>query len=183
MGRKDNVGKRAGSAAYETRRLASLQRRLWRLNLALALIIFLVLAVWWIGIEFGLFPEPSEKTELLMEQADLFAIGIFAIELYSGFKKAQDKALFLRKRWLEIIVLLPIGVFFRAFRALSELEAVARAKSAVRLGEMPVLIPELAVAGKAAGRGLAFVHHWLCHFSVFSDFICLVLKWRRRIPI
>ena len=176
------VKKASGLSGAEIRRLMHLQRRLWRLNLALALSIFLILAVWWIGIELGTFPQPSERTELLMEQADLLAIGVFAVELYAGFRKAQDKALFLRKKWLEIIVLLPLGVLFRAFRAAGELEILGSAGRVLRLDRMPVAIPELAVVGRAAGSGLVGIHKWLCHYTVFSDFFGFVLKWRKRLP-
>ncbi len=176
------VKKAAGRSRAEIRRLTHLQSRLWRLNLALALMIFLILAVWWIGIELGFFPQPPAESELLMEQADLFAIGIFALELYSGFRKAQDKAQFLRRKWLEIIVLLPIGTLFRAFKALGELEVLGKARAIVRLEELPVVVPELAVAGRAAGHGLVGIHKWLCHYTVFSDFFGFVMKWRKRLP-
>lgn len=161
------------------RRLASLQRRLWKVNLALALIVFLVLAVWWIGIDLGTFPQPAERTVALMEQADLTAILVFAIEIVSGFGKAKDKAMFLRKNWLGILVLLPLGAFFRAFRAVSETEILG-IRAAARLERMPAFFPQIAVIGKTAGKGIVGLHHWLCHYTVFSDFFAFAGKLAKR---
>lgn len=175
------VRKKNARGSREVLRLEERQRRLWNLNLALCVVIFFTLAVWWIGIEFGVFPEPTPRMEALMEQADILAIAIFAIDLYSRFRKSGDKAQFLRKNWLQIVVLLPVGMVFRAARAVEELGILRSMRLAGRLSEMPLVIPEVAVAGRLAGAGLARAHGWLVHFSVITDFFKLVARWKGKI--
>ena len=165
----------------EVLRLEGEQRRLWNLNLALCVFIFLILAAWWIGVEFGAFPEPAPRMEALMEQADLMAIGVFAIELYSRFRKSGDKAQFLRKNWLEIIVLLPVGMVFRAARAVEELQILRSMRLAGKLSELPLAIPEVAVMGKGIGSGLVRAHRWVGHFSIVTDFFKLVAEWKGKL--
>ena len=157
-----------------------LQRRLWRLNLALALAIFLILAILWIGIELGAFPAPDEASARIMEQADLMAILVFGIELYSEFRRAEDKKVFLKTHWMEVIVLLPIGTVVRMFRAAEGLEVFAGIRKAAELEKFPMVVPEVTIIGKSAAQGAVRLHQWLCHYTVFSDFSKEVVRLKRR---
>ena len=175
--------KRTGRGKRRVDSLKSLQRKLWRLNLALALAVFLMLAVWWIGVALGTFPAFSDREEWLMEQADLTAIIVFAADIYSGFRKAKDKKLFLRKNWLEIIVLLPLGTVFRMFRAFGQLgkldSVLAARKGAEGVMEIPIVIPDVITRAKEVGKGALEAHQWVSHgktFTEFSDNISNLLK-------
>ncbi len=168
MGKRKKVG--GGRVAELERR----QRRLWNVAIALCIIIFFVLSVWWIGIEMGFFATPGPKTVELMEYADLAAIFVFAIELYSRYRKTPDKLVFLKKNWLEILVLLPVGVMFRAFKSMESVEAVRSAGLALRVEKEGLVLPELAAAGRAVAHIIEGAHKWVMHFSVISDFFAMV---------
>ncbi|MFA6489378.1 MAG: hypothetical protein WCT52_01745 [Candidatus Micrarchaeia archaeon] len=161
--------KKERPAGSGIRRLKEEQRKLWRINLALALCVFLMLAVWWIGMEFGAFPPADARTELLMEQADLTAILVFGIDLFRGFSKARDKKMFLRRNWLEIIVLLPVGTAFRAFRAFEELRIFGMAEKSLGAVELPVLVPGIVTHAKGIGKVALKLHGWLSNGKVMAE--------------
>jgi hypothetical protein len=171
VAKRDNVGERAG------RKRAALQRQqrmLWNLLLAVGLVIFFVLSVWWIGIDLRMLPVPSQQTQDLMDAAELAAIAVFAIELYGRFRKSANAGEFLRKNWLGILVLLPIGILVRFARGLEAAGLLRPAEVASKLGEDVKLAPALASAGKAAAHAGAEAQKWASHFSGISDFLAMV---------
>jgi|GEM_PF-3573782 len=175
--------KTSPSAIAAKRRVAILQskqKKLWRVNLILGVILFFILSVWWIGVEVGLAAPPSAAAEETMEIADLIAILIFAIELYGRYKKSQSKTEFLKNNWLEILTLLPVGLIFRAGRVLEEIEIFRSLRLDINLGEAPMVIPEVVfLSGKNLGRILLNAQHWLAHYSVFADFFGLAARWKK----
>jgi hypothetical protein len=176
-----NVGKkiktrRNGRANAATLRLEKLQQKLWKANLAIAIIVFFVLSVWWIGIDLKYFEKPPQSTDDLMQLADLAAIGVFGIELYSRYRKTPDKVQFLKKNWLEIIVLLPMGLLFRFYRGLEAAGSLRPVSSALRIGDKGLLAPEVAWLGRAAAKLFAEAQEWVAHFSVISDFFAMVAE-------
>ncbi len=160
----------AGGNASAIRRQNLLQHRLWKLNLALALVLFVILAIQWAGSQLGFFAAPTESQAARMEQADLAAILIFGIDLYRGFAKAHDKKMFLRKNWLEILVLIPFGTAFRMFRAFEQLEAVGAMQRVSGIGEIAAVAPEIAEKAKKAGKGALELHNFISNGHVLADF-------------
>ena len=169
--RKDGI-RRVGRDRAE-RLLQQRQKRLWDALLSFCIAVFFILSVWWICIEFGLAAAPSEQTQDLMELAELAAIGVFAIELYRRFRKTGDTKEFLRRNWLEIAVLLPLGAALRVFRGVEALEALRPARVALRIGD-DIAVAPLASAGKTAAEAGAAVQKWASHFSGVSDFVGMV---------
>jgi len=170
---RDNVGKKRKVGGSSIAELEKSQRRLWNIALVLCIIIFFVLSIWWIGIELGAFARPGRQAEELMEMADLAAIFVFAIEFYSRYRKTPDKLVFLKKNWLGIIAILPIGMFFRLFRGLEGAGAFRSAELALKVEREGMVLPELAIAGRAVAHVLEGTQKWLMHFSVVSDFFAL----------
>jgi len=184
VGENDIMRKKIGLSAIAAKRrvaiLQSRQKKLWRVNLILGVILFFILSVWWIGVEAGVIAPPSAQTEETMEIADLIAILIFAIELYGRYKKSQSKTEFLKNNWLEILAILPIGLIFRAGRVLEEIAIFRSLRLGINLGEAPMVIPEVVLlSGKSAGRMLLSAHNWLAHYSVFADVFELVARWKK----
>lgn len=174
--------RRASAKGGRTGELNALQRKLWRINLALALAVFVTLAVWWIGIETRVFSQPSAREEWLMEQADLTAILVFGIDVYAGFRKAKDKGMFLRNNWLEILVLLPLGTMFRVLRSFEQLELIGVMKKSAGVMELPIVIPDVITHAKRAGRGVLEVHKMVSHGKVFTEFSEALTRLLRGFP-
>ena len=174
--------KHTKAKAGKTGKLEAIQQKIWKANLALALAVFAMLAVWWIGVALGFFPAPSARDEWLMEQADLTAIVVFAVDIYSGFRKASDKKLFLRKNWLEIIVLLPFGTAFRMFRAFEQLEIISAVKKSASVMEIPLVVPDVVAHAKQVGKGALEVHQWVSHGKVFTDISDTVSNFIKGLP-
>jgi len=182
MVKRRNSGKPSAPVRATIARLRHEQQVLWRLNLALAVILFFILSVWWICIEFGYLAEPGPATEWVMEIADLIAILVFAIELYRRYRKTKSKAEFLKKNWLEILALLPVGLIFRAGRIVEEVEIFRSLRLGAKLGEAPLVIPEVVfVSGKNFGAFLVKAQKYLAHYTVFSDFFALLGRWKSRL--
>ena len=147
-----------------------LQRSLWGINVAICILLFFFLAVFWLAAEFGVFPQPDARTAGVLEAAELCAISVFAIELYSRYRQTPDKKKFLAQNWLAIIAILPIGILVRAARAFQAVGVLKPVEGAFRLAEADYLVPAVAVSGRSA---LA-VQKWLSSFQVFRDFFSLV---------
>ena len=156
---------------------ARLQHRLWGALLAACVIIFFVVAVVLLSVDFGLIPPLAKGTAELLEFAELCAILVFAIELCSRYARTPDKKKFLLQNWLAILAILPVGIFIRSFRAAEGIGLLRPLQSTFRLAETEAIIPALLVSG----RPLLAVHRWLSHFQVFRDFFALVGKWARKI--
>ena len=174
MGNRKKNGKLRGGGSLAIR-LQQRQKRLWDALLSLCIACFFILSVWWIGIDFGLVASPGERTEDLMELADLVAIGVFAIELYGRFRRTGDAREFLRRNWLEIAVLLPVGAALRFFRGVESLGVLRPASSVFRIGEDAAMVP-LASAGRTAAEAGAAVQKWASHFSGVSDFLEMIVE-------
>jgi hypothetical protein len=146
------------------------QRALWNMNVAICILLFFFLAVFWLAAEFGAIPQPDARTAGVLEAAELCAIAVFAIELYSRYRQTADKRKFLAQNWLAIIAILPIGIIIRAARAFEVVGLLRPVAGTLRLAEADFLMPAVAVSSRSA---LA-VHRWLSHFQVFADFFSLV---------
>ena len=176
---KGNLAK--GRRLRAAEQLALTQKRLWQANLVVCIVLFFILSVWWIGIELGFFAKVSPKTEQIMEMADLMAIGIFFLELYSRFRKSDNKVKFLKANWMEIVVLLPIGLAFRAFRSVESLEAARVIRPLFEIKEMQTVIPGVAVFGEATARIAVEIKKWLTHYKVIADFFEFAVKSVKKI--
>ena len=172
MGNRKKNGKLRGGGSLAIR-LQQRQKRLWDALLSLCIACFFILSVWWIGIDFGLVASPGERTEELMELAELAAIGVFAIELYGRFCRTGDTWKFLRGNWLEIAVLLPLGAALRAFRGVEAMGVLGPARAVFRIGEDAAMV-QFASAGRAAAEAGAAAQKWASHFSGVSDFVEMV---------
>jgi TRAP-type C4-dicarboxylate transport system permease small subunit len=149
------------------------QQRLWNFLLSLCIACFFILSVWWIGIDFGFVASPGERTEELMDLAEMAAIGVFAIELYGRFRRTGDTWKFLRSNWLEVAVLLPVGAALRAFRGAEALGVLRPARAVLRIGEDAAMV-QFASAGKAVAEAGAAAQKWASHFSGISDFVGMI---------
>lgn len=147
----------------------TLQHRLWNTNLVLAVLLFFILSVWWIGVEFKFFAAPDMRTQELLDFADLAAIGIFAVEFAKEYRKEEDKVRFFRKHWLGIIAILPFGFILRAARIAKFLELPRQLEFVARLDELQLAMPGVALSAKAIGGGFVAAHKWLAHYTVFTD--------------
>ncbi len=58
----------------------------------------------------------SHEQKLGLELIDIIFLSILAVDIYKRFKIAHDKSDFLKKNWIEIIVLVPFGAFSEIFR-------------------------------------------------------------------
>ncbi|MEM3060339.1 MAG: hypothetical protein QXW70_04340 [Candidatus Anstonellales archaeon] len=58
----------------------------------------------------------SHEQMIILELFDIVFLFILAVDVYYRFKASHDRIKFLRKNWIEIIVLLPIGAFSELFR-------------------------------------------------------------------
>ena len=173
MGKRSKDGIHPRGTGRAAHRLQKQQQRLWNALLSLCIACFFILSVWWIGIDFGFIAAPGERTEGLMELAELVAIGVFAIELYWRFRKSGDAREFLRSNWLEVAVLLPVGTALRVFRGAEAVGALRPVSSVFRIGEDAAMAP-LASAGKVAAEAGAEAQNWASHFSGVFDFLEMV---------
>jgi hypothetical protein len=143
---------------------------LWNAALAICITIFFVVSVWLIGIEAGFLENPGGQAMANMELANMMAVGVCLIELYRRYRETPDKLQFLRKNWVEIIVLLPFGLVFRAARIAEGIPALRIAAPLFRLEEMNVAIPGATLSFRTATTALAAARKWLTHGSVIKDF-------------
>lgn len=175
MGRK---GKRklaqGANAQSAVRSLEAAQQRLWNLALAICVVLFFILSVWLIGIELSFFPSPGKQAMATMEMADLMAVSVCAIELYKRYRLEGDKREFFRKNWLEIIVLLPFGFMFRAFRIFEGLPVLRAAAPVLRFSELELALPGITVSARPVARGIVAAKKWLAHFHVVTSFFSKV---------
>lgn len=169
---KERVG---GLGKGAVRRLQKLQERLWNSLLALCIACFFILSIWWIGIDFGFLAAPAQQAQDLMDLADLLSIGVFAIELWRRFRRSGNAREFLRRNWLEIAVLLPVGTALRVFRGAEALGVLRPAGTVLRIGEDASVAP-LASAGRVAADAGAAAQKWASHFSGISDFVEMVAE-------
>ncbi|MCX6769411.1 MAG: hypothetical protein NT051_01890 [Candidatus Micrarchaeota archaeon] len=174
-------GKSAREQLKAAKRRALRQKRLWQLNLVICLVLFFILSVWWIGIDLGFFAKVSPQTEQMMETVDLIAIGVFLLELYSRFSKSDDKAKFLRANWMELIVLLPIGLAFRALKSVESLGSVRVIRPLFEIKEIQAVVPGVAIFGEATARIAIEVKKWLTHYSVITDFFDFAVKSAKKL--
>jgi len=64
----------------------------------------------------------SHWQKVALEILDIIFLSILAIDVIYKFKKAHDKIRFIKKNWIEIIVLLPIGFLSELIRLTEFLE-------------------------------------------------------------
>jgi hypothetical protein len=164
------VGKARCAPSIKQSALIRSQRALWNINMAICIMLFFFLAIFWLAAEFGAIPRPSPRAIEVLEAAELCAIAVFAIELYSRYNQTPDKKKFLAQNWLAIIAILPIGILVRAARAFQAVGLLRPVEGALRLAEADILVPAVAVSG----HSVLAVHKWLSHFQVFSDFFSLI---------
>jgi len=176
-----NVKKQAKPAlpqpARQSHGASSLQRRLWGVNIAICVIIFFALALYWLAVEVKAFPEPGARTVEILEFAEICAITVFAIELYSRYRKTPDKRQSLAQNWLAIIAILPLGIIFRATRVFESVALLRPLAGELRLAEAEFFMPAIAVSS----RPLLALHRWLANYKVFADFFSLASAWARRL--
>ena len=149
------------------------QRRLWGALLTACVVVFFIVAIIFLSVDFGAIPPLSENMALILEVIEFCAIIVFAIELYSRYRRTPDKKKFLMQNWLAILALLPIGIFIRSFRAAECVGLLRPLQGAFRLAEAEAIMPALLISG----RPLIALHKWLTHFHVFRDFFALVSAW------
>lgn len=181
-------------------RIEGRRRKIWALAVSGAVVLFFVLLVIDAGSWFGWWPSPNLRQKEIMEEADLIAIGIFAVDIYSRYRAATDKMLFLRRNALEIIAILPMGVFLKLGQAFEAAGFLRNLQAAARVEEMSALapalnaikgahlapyfekgakiVPEISEAlGEAAVKGQSAV----ANLTVTSDFFSTLGKWISRI--
>ena len=156
---------------------ARLQRRLWNALLTACVVVFFVVAIIFLSVEFGLIPPLATGTSGLLEFIELCAILVFAIELYIRYTRTPDKKKFLVQNWLAILALLPLGVFIRSFRAAEGIGLLRPLQGTFRIAEADFIVPAIVVSS----RPLLAVQRWLAHFQVFRDFFALAHGWAKRI--
>ena len=156
---------------------ASAGRRLWDALLAASVVVFFIVAIIFLLVEFGAIPSLPEGDAARLEFIEFCAILVFAIELYVRYARSPDKKKFFVQNWLAILAILPIGVFIRSFRAAEGVGLLRPIQGAFRFAETEALIPALLVSGSP----LLAVHRWLANFQVFKDFFALAGAWAKRI--
>ncbi|MCX6771822.1 MAG: hypothetical protein NTX79_07240 [Candidatus Micrarchaeota archaeon] len=156
---------------------ARLQRRLWGALLAACVVVFFIIAVILLSVDFGVVPPLTAGDEGLLGIAELCAIAVFAIELCTSYARTPDKKKFLMQNWLAMLAILPLGVFIRSFRAAEGIGLLRPLQGTFRIAEADFLVPALAVSS----RPLLAAQQWLAHFQVFRDFFALAREWKSRI--
>ena len=153
-----------------------LQRRLWDALLTACVVVFFLLAIILLAVDFGVISPLAKSTAELLEFIELFAILVFAIELYSRYRHTPDKKKFLAQNWLAILAILPVGILIRSFRAVEGIGLLRPLQSTFRVAETETIAPLLLMSG----RPLLALRQWLAHFQVFKDFFALMRSWAKR---
>lgn len=153
-----------------------MQRRLWKASIAICIILFFFLAIFWLAVEVRLFPAPDERTIFVLEFAEACAILIFALELYSIYRQTPDKKKFLAQHWLAIIAILPIGIMVRAARMFQSVGAFRALEAPLGLAKADLLVPAISVSARPAFA----LQKWLANFQIFRDFFALAGKLAKR---
>lgn len=121
-----------------------------------------VTVVWLIVFVFGfVFPEYSE----VAGNINLFLLPVFVADLYVGYRRSGSFKYFIRRKWLDILMVVP---YFRIFRILRVMRAV-RAARAVRASR------SVRGALKAAGKGIGSSGKALAGY--FSTIFSYFQKW------
>ncbi len=179
-------------SAEQAGRLLSIKRsqaRMWSWTLALSIVVFFLISVISIGAYLGWGGPLSPRMEAILEQADLMAIAVFALEFSAQYRKAENKALFFKKNWLGILAILPMGLFLRAASVAEGISFVRSLQALVKLEKFELVLPTLefsktarvAVPTSLVSNSMLWVQNGLAHFSVITDFIGLVFNSARRI--
>ncbi|VVB57163.1 Uncharacterised protein [uncultured archaeon] len=133
------------AAARRIVELGRLQHRLWSWTVALSLLALVLVTL----IEFGPllwgWAPPSAGRERVISLVDLTSLLVVFLEVFTQFRAAKNKLLFLRTHWLLILALLPIGALIRASRVLESLNAVRALQVWGKLDELRDLLPELEI--------------------------------------
>ncbi len=176
----------------QAKRLLSIKReqaRMWSWALALSILTFFLISVISIGAYLGWAGPLSPRMEAIIEQADLMAITVFALEFAAQYRKAENKALFFKKNWLGILAILPMGLFMRAASVAEGIGFVRSLQAFVKLEKFELVLPTLqfsktlrvTVPSTLVSESVLWVQNTLAHFSVFTDFAELAFESVRRI--
>lgn len=150
---------------------------LWGALLSACVVVFFATAVAFLAVDFKAIPPLDQGTAELLEYAELFAIAMFAIELYSRYRQTPDKKKFLRQNWLAIVAILPAGALVRSFRAAEGIGLLRPLQGSLRFAETDAIMPALLVSG----RPLLAAQKWLANLEVFRDFFSLARRAGKRI--
>ncbi len=121
-----------------------------------------VTVVWLIVFVFGfVFSEYSE----VAGNINLFLLPVFVADLYVGYRRSGSFKYFVRRKWLDILMVIPYFRIFRILRVMRAIRAV-RAARAVRASR------SVRGALKAAGKGMSSSSKALAGYfsTIFSHF-------------
>jgi hypothetical protein len=107
-----------------------------------------------IGIEFY-YHETAEKYHTIIGIADSIIVATFIVDLIFKYKRVHNIPLFFRKYWLEIIAVMPIAFFIRAFEFAIPLQRIDVASDvahgAIEAGaKWGILVREVEATGQAS---------------------------------
>lgn len=169
-----------------------LQHKLWGWAVALAILLMISVTVIELASDFGLIVHISHNHHELLINAELLSILVIGLELYSQFKAAKNKILFLKQNWLVILAILPIGLIFRAgriFEGVKIVESIGSIRAfqvAAKADELRAILPVLEIPDelllsipsteKIFERGRLFFRTSFSSFGGFSEFVSLVSR-------
>ncbi|MDE1798271.1 MAG: hypothetical protein KGH63_02605, partial [Candidatus Micrarchaeota archaeon] len=134
----------------QARRIVILQKQqhlLWSWAIALSILLVFIISVQELAPTFGLAAPLTERTVSFLEMADLLAMLVIGLELYGQYQRTRNAMLFLRRNWIPILALLPLGLMLRALSAVQSLSALRGLQLAGKLDELSVALPSLSLPG------------------------------------
>ncbi|MEM3030986.1 MAG: ion transporter [Candidatus Micrarchaeia archaeon] len=90
-----------------------------------------------------------------VEQLDLVAVAILAVLLFLEFSRAESKRLFLKRYWLDVVVIIPFMAALRLLRGLRAEVLLGRGLARVLIGFVEPGVLVLERARKAVGSAMS----------------------------
>jgi len=91
----------------------------------------------------------------VIEKLDIAAVSVLALLLFIEFARAESKKMFLRRYWLDIVVILPFMVFLRLLRGMRAEIVFGRNAARMLIGSAEPGILMIERAKKAVGSAMS----------------------------